>query len=65
MDKEKVGMAVGVLGAVIFLAAVIKFAVIGFYPDEAITWLVVLAVGAVVAGAGQRLFTAGRNERFQ
>lgn len=65
MDKEKLGIAVGALGAAIFLAAVIKFAFVGFYPDEAIPWLIVLAVGVAVAGAGQRLFTAGRNERFE
>lgn len=64
MGTQILGMVLGALGALGFIAATLKFTT-GFYADEAAPWLLVLAGGAALATIGQRLFTAGRREEMK
>lgn len=44
-----------VVGGILFGIAVIKFFIIGYYPDEMLRYGVVMAIGAALLWVGERL----------
>lgn len=54
--SHSIGMALMIVGGALLLAALVWMAVIGYYPNQLLIIVVMVAVGAGLAWFGQRIY---------
>ncbi|WP_159620911.1 hypothetical protein [Ruania rhizosphaerae] len=62
MKKTHIGGLVTGVGAVMALIAFIKLAIIGYYPDEFVPFIVLMLAGAGVLALGNKIYRTGKLE---